>query len=359
MGRVKLKIKRIESTSNRQVTYSKRRNGIVKKAKEIATLCDIDLILIMFSPAGKPTLRLADRSNLEQVIAKFSRLPAHERAQRKLETLEALRKTFKKLDHDVNIEDFLCTSTQTAEELNNQVTLLQTQLADVQKRLSCWSNPEKIDSVERLSQMEDLLRDSLNQIHLHKEIIAKHDIMSLECSSQFENGLLFPLVMGSIQETPASSWLPHNETEQLHLPGEARFLQQRDLKCYKDCSLLEYCEFYGKRKQIEMDTAGQVNKTIQDFCSLNELGANACLGLEIGDPYPYSPYGSLNLPDYERAIPETGIYFQAQPINCQVTSDFELHGSLFENQFEDLVPAFRPCIVPNYNENLYTYPQPN
>nr|KYP72524.1 Agamous-like MADS-box protein AGL11 [Cajanus cajan] len=32
MGRVKLEIKRIENPTNRQVTFSKRRNGLIKKA---------------------------------------------------------------------------------------------------------------------------------------------------------------------------------------------------------------------------------------------------------------------------------------------------------------------------------------
>ena len=61
MGRVKLKIKRLESTSNRQVTYSKRRTGILKKAKELSILCDIHIILLMFSPTGRPTLFHGER----------------------------------------------------------------------------------------------------------------------------------------------------------------------------------------------------------------------------------------------------------------------------------------------------------
>ncbi|KAH7524563.1 hypothetical protein FEM48_Zijuj06G0132700 [Ziziphus jujuba var. spinosa] len=40
MGRGKIEIKRIENSTNRQVTYTKRRNGIIKKAKEITVLCD-------------------------------------------------------------------------------------------------------------------------------------------------------------------------------------------------------------------------------------------------------------------------------------------------------------------------------
>lgn len=61
MGRVKLKIKKLESTGSRQVTYSKRRNGIMKKARELAILCDIDIVLLMFSPSGKPALYEGER----------------------------------------------------------------------------------------------------------------------------------------------------------------------------------------------------------------------------------------------------------------------------------------------------------
>ena len=56
MGRVKLQIKKIENTTNRQVTFSKRRNGLIKKAYELSVLCDVDVALIMFSPSGRVSL---------------------------------------------------------------------------------------------------------------------------------------------------------------------------------------------------------------------------------------------------------------------------------------------------------------
>ncbi|KAG6487529.1 hypothetical protein ZIOFF_056117 [Zingiber officinale] len=107
MGRVKLKIKRLENSSSRQVTYSKRKAGILKKAKELSILCDIDLLLIMFAPNAKPTICIGDRSNIEKVVERFAQVSLQERTKRKLESLEALKKTFKKLDHDVNIQEFL------------------------------------------------------------------------------------------------------------------------------------------------------------------------------------------------------------------------------------------------------------
>ncbi|KAI3968206.1 hypothetical protein MKX01_018509 [Papaver californicum] len=53
MGRGKIEIKRIENSTNRQVTFSKRRGGLLKKAHELAVLCDAQLGLIIFSSSGK------------------------------------------------------------------------------------------------------------------------------------------------------------------------------------------------------------------------------------------------------------------------------------------------------------------
>nr|BAG68950.1 APETALA3 like protein [Hydrangea macrophylla] len=53
MGRGRIEIKRIENPTNRQVTYSKRRNGIIKKAQELTVLCDAKVSLIMISTTGK------------------------------------------------------------------------------------------------------------------------------------------------------------------------------------------------------------------------------------------------------------------------------------------------------------------
>ncbi|CAN6585584.1 unnamed protein product [Malus baccata var. baccata] len=53
MGRGKVELKRIENPTSRQVTFSKRRNGLLKKAFELSILCDAEVALIIFSPSGK------------------------------------------------------------------------------------------------------------------------------------------------------------------------------------------------------------------------------------------------------------------------------------------------------------------
>ena len=53
MVREKRKIRKIEKTAARQVTFSKRRRGLLKKAEELAVLCDVRVGLIVFSSTGK------------------------------------------------------------------------------------------------------------------------------------------------------------------------------------------------------------------------------------------------------------------------------------------------------------------
>nr|BAW79359.1 AGAMOUS like-proein [Rhododendron yedoense var. poukhanense] len=53
LGRGKIEIKRIENTTNRQVTFCKRRNGLLKKAYELSVLCDAEVALIVFSTRGR------------------------------------------------------------------------------------------------------------------------------------------------------------------------------------------------------------------------------------------------------------------------------------------------------------------
>ncbi|KAJ1380199.1 hypothetical protein SESBI_46229 [Sesbania bispinosa] len=53
MGRGKIVIRRIDNSTSRQVTFSKRRKGLIKKAKELAILCDAQVGLVIFSSTGK------------------------------------------------------------------------------------------------------------------------------------------------------------------------------------------------------------------------------------------------------------------------------------------------------------------
>nr|ASY97762.1 AGL11 [Cercidiphyllum japonicum] len=71
MGRGKIEIKRIENTTNRQVTFCKRRNGLLKKAYELSVLCDAEVALIVFSTRGR--LYEYCNSNIKSTIERYKK----------------------------------------------------------------------------------------------------------------------------------------------------------------------------------------------------------------------------------------------------------------------------------------------
>ncbi|KAI6689203.1 hypothetical protein NL676_026031 [Syzygium grande] len=72
MGRGKIVIRRIDNTTSRQVTFSKRRNGLLKKAKELSILCDAEVGVIVFSSTGK--LYDFASTSMNKVIERYGKL---------------------------------------------------------------------------------------------------------------------------------------------------------------------------------------------------------------------------------------------------------------------------------------------
>nr|XP_043639956.1 MADS-box protein JOINTLESS [Erigeron canadensis] len=70
MAKEKIQIKKIDNASARQVTFSKRRRGLFKKAEELSVLCDADVALIIFSSAGK--LFHYSSSSMKEILERYS-----------------------------------------------------------------------------------------------------------------------------------------------------------------------------------------------------------------------------------------------------------------------------------------------
>ncbi|CAI9764993.1 unnamed protein product [Fraxinus pennsylvanica] len=71
MGRGKIEIKKIENSNSRQVTFSKRRQGLLKKAYELSVLCEADVAVIIFSSTGK--LFEFSSSNMQTILSRYSK----------------------------------------------------------------------------------------------------------------------------------------------------------------------------------------------------------------------------------------------------------------------------------------------
>ena len=70
MGRNKIVIERITNERNRQATFTKRKNGLMKKAMELSILCDCEIALIIFSSNGK--LFQYSSTDMDKVLLRYT-----------------------------------------------------------------------------------------------------------------------------------------------------------------------------------------------------------------------------------------------------------------------------------------------
>ena len=74
MGRKKISIARITDERNRQVTFTKRKFGLMKKAYELSVLCDCEISVIIFNSHNK--LFQYASTDMDKVLLKYTGIPA-------------------------------------------------------------------------------------------------------------------------------------------------------------------------------------------------------------------------------------------------------------------------------------------
>ncbi|XP_073029242.1 agamous-like MADS-box protein AGL104 isoform X1 [Primulina eburnea] len=227
MGRVKLQIKKIENTTNRQVTFSKRRNGLIKKAYELSVLCDVDVALIMFSPSGRVSIFSGIRS-MEEIISRYVNLPEHERG--RLQNQEHLQRALGKLKSDAD-RNFQATSSSPASVIDSQVERVELmqeiqqeilkyrcQLEDMEKRLRIYEgDTSDITTLCEAEYREQILVENLKHVRVRKAILQGQYIppgaQTLSSQVNFPPETLNINTLAGRNANSGLDWLPHRDPQ--------------------------------------------------------------------------------------------------------------------------------------------------
>ncbi|KAL6652685.1 hypothetical protein ACP70R_011610 [Stipagrostis hirtigluma subsp. patula] len=105
MARGKVQMRRIENPVHRQVTFCKRRMGLLKKAKELSVLCDADIGVIVFSPHGK-IYDLATNGNMQGLIERYKSTYTEmqgESSERNKTRITAIQQEVLELTHEIGL----------------------------------------------------------------------------------------------------------------------------------------------------------------------------------------------------------------------------------------------------------------
>nr|AAC32924.2 homeotic protein AGL30 [Arabidopsis thaliana] len=326
MGRVKLKIKKLENTNGRQSTFAKRKNGILKKANELSILCDIDIVLLMFSPTGKAAICCGTRRC-------FS-----------FESSE-LEENFPKVGSRCKY-----TRIYSLKDLSTQARILQARISEIHGRLSYWTEPDKINNVEHLGQLEISIRQSLDQLRAHK----------------MQDGIQIPLE----QQLQSMSWILNSNTTNI-VTEEHNSIPQREVECSASSSFGSYPGYFGTGKSPEMTIPGQETSFLdelntgqlkqdtssqQQFTNNNNITAyNPNLHNDMNHhqtlpppPLPLTlPHAQVYIPMNQREYHMNG-FFEAPPPDSSAYND-NTNQTRFGSSSSSL-----PCSISMFDEYLFS-----
>ncbi|CAH1417319.1 unnamed protein product [Lactuca virosa] len=157
MGRKKLEMKRIEDKSGRLVTFSKRRAGLIKKARHLSVLCDVDVAVIVFSARGKLYESCTGSTNrMEHILSRYQKSCLEEEVKEE-------ERTFQGAGED------LCKRFQTCKELLQMVDRL------VEEK----NNNNELSLIE-ITQLEEDLDAALVQTRSRKTQLMVEYISTLQ-----------------------------------------------------------------------------------------------------------------------------------------------------------------------------------
>ncbi|KAG4907688.1 hypothetical protein GLYMA_20G136500v4 [Glycine max] len=150
-GRQKIEMKKMSNESNLQVTFSKRRSGLFKKASELCTLCGADVALVVFSPGEK--VFSFGHPNVDAVIDRYlGRAPPTESfiEAHRVANVRELNAQLTQINNHLNNER------KRAEELNLMKKGAQAQL--------WWARPLDGMSIAQLKQFKAALEELKKQV---------------------------------------------------------------------------------------------------------------------------------------------------------------------------------------------------
>ncbi|XP_064981706.1 MADS-box transcription factor 23-like isoform X4 [Musa acuminata AAA Group] len=227
MGRGKIAIRRIDDTTSRQVTFSKRRNGLLKKAKELAILCDAEVGLVVFSSTGR--LYEFASTSMESVIERYSKA----KEERQLVMSAASEVKF----------------------WQREAASLRQQLYNLQQNLRQLTGEEISGlSVKDLQNLENQLRMSVRNVRMKKDQLLEEEIQELDRKGR----------------------LIHQEN--LELYKKINMIRQENMELYKE----NQCQVYAAKGKNGTDRGSIVP---YDF-SITDEAAYKPIHLRLSQPQP-------------------------------------------------------------------------
>ncbi|EER89250.1 hypothetical protein BDA96_10G059100 [Sorghum bicolor] len=183
MGRGKVELKRIENKISRQVTFAKRRNGLLKKAYELSVLCDAEVALIIFSSRGR-LFEFSTSSCMYKTLERYRSCNFASEASAPLEAELNNYQEYLKLKTKVEFlqttqrnllgEDLGPLNVKELEQLENQIEISL-------KHIRSSKNQQMLDQLFDLKRKEQQLQDANKDLRRKIQETSEENVLRLSC----------------------------------------------------------------------------------------------------------------------------------------------------------------------------------
>uniref|UniRef100_A0ACD6A5C6 Uncharacterized protein n=2 Tax=Avena sativa TaxID=4498 RepID=A0ACD6A5C6_AVESA len=190
MGRGKVELKRIDNKISRQVTFAKRRNGLLKKAYELSVLCDAEVALIIFSTRGR-LFEFSTSSCMYKTLERYRSCNYNSQATATPETELSNYQEYLKLKTRVEFlqttqrnllgEDLGPLSMKDLEQLENQIEISL-------KNIRSTKSQQSLDQLFELKRKEQQLQDVNKDLRRKIQETSAENVLHMSCQDVGPSG---------------------------------------------------------------------------------------------------------------------------------------------------------------------------
>ncbi|XP_056163245.1 MADS-box transcription factor 23-like isoform X3 [Syzygium oleosum] len=228
MVKGKIAIRKINCSKSRQVTFFKRRTGLIKKAKELSILCDAEIGVIIFSCTGK--LYDYASTSMSSVIERYNTMKQDNRQQ----SITAAEIQFLKKDAESMMQQLRCLqecnrrlmgeelSKLSLEDLKNLENVLEMGLKNVRSR----KEQNFVEEMRELKRKVDDVEQENVELRKKSKVIGR-DYRESEGEFSAETSSSKEISKMSAQAIPDKDDIPERLLLQLSLQSKPYLLDEQ------------------------------------------------------------------------------------------------------------------------------------
>ncbi|TVT98557.1 hypothetical protein EJB05_56132, partial [Eragrostis curvula] len=195
MARGKVQMRRIENPVHRQVTFCKRRMGLLKKARELSILCDADIGVIVFSPHGK-IYELATNGNMQGLIERYGNTYAGKQGESSEQNKHQFKATQQEVSALTRVIDFLQKGLRYMHGEKDIKQMNLDELQALESNLEIWVHNIRTQKMQVMSREIELLRNKEGMLKAANDILQERVLLTPNLDISLKSKIQIYLCLG-------------------------------------------------------------------------------------------------------------------------------------------------------------------